>query len=77
MVVLEEKEKPSDLPVAMHEVQTKIAWIPHYAKLKYIICLAIAGDLVQFFTFSRQGLLASSPQLNLVDVLDRARYDQC
>jgi hypothetical protein len=76
VVVMKEKEEASDLAVAMHEGRTKFAWIPHYARLKFVICIAIAGNLVQFFTFSRQGMLTSSQQFNLDFMLHRARYDQ-
>ena len=71
-VVAEEKDVSGKLELAINECLTKIAWIPHYARLRFLIGVAFAGELVQFFTFNRQGRQLGV-QYNLTRIEDRAK----
>ncbi|CAL8470681.1 g10223 [Coccomyxa elongata] len=72
-VVAEEKDKRSKLGDAVRECLTKTAWIPHYALLPFLVGVAVAGDLVQFFTFNAQGK-KTQVHYRLTSVVDRAKY---
>ncbi len=71
-VVAEEKDMRSKLGDAIRECFTKTAWRPHYALLPFLVGIAIAGDLVQFFTFNAQGK-KTEVEYRLTSVLDRAK----
>ncbi len=71
-VVAEEKDTRRKLADAIRECLTKTAWIPHYALLPFLVGVAIAGDLVQFFTFNAQGKKAEV-LYNLASIVDRAK----
>jgi len=71
-VVAKEKDTRSKLGNAISECVNTTAWIPHYALLPFLVGVAIAGDLVQFFTFNAQGKKAEV-QYSLKSVVNRAK----
>lgn len=71
-VVAEEKDTRRKLADAIRECLTKTAWIPHHAHLPFLVGVAIAGDLVQFFTFNALGK-KTEVQYNLTSTVDRAK----
>ncbi|KAK9824695.1 hypothetical protein WJX72_012463 [[Myrmecia] bisecta] len=71
-VVAVEKDERSKLGSAVTECLIKTACIPHYARLPFLVGVAIAADLVQFFTFNAQSK-KPGVQYNLKRIEDRAK----
>lgn len=55
LVVIEEKDLDGKLQQAQEETRSKLAWIPHYAKLPFIVDIAIAGDRMAVRAISKTG----------------------
>ena len=55
LVVLQEKDLDGKLQQAQEETKSKLAWIPHYSKLPFIVGLAIAGDRMAVRAISKSG----------------------
>ena len=71
-VVAKEKDNPSKLGDAIRACLTNTVWIPHYALLPFMVGVAIAAGLVEFFTFNAQGM-KTGVQYNLPRIEDRAK----
>ena len=71
-VVAKEKDDDRKLADAVKECLDKTAWIPHYDLLPFLVGVAFAGSLVQFFTFNKQGI-KTEVQYSLRSAEDRAK----
>ncbi|KAK9916976.1 hypothetical protein WJX75_009421 [Coccomyxa subellipsoidea] len=52
IVLGEEKATNIELETAVNQIITKWAAIPHYEKIPFVVCFAIANDRIQAFTLS-------------------------